>query len=136
MKSFITNIQSAIENEPLESLSPELPPTEAPTRLPSNDSEYSWIRKTVLEQLELLKDDILEADDKIDLHLETCLGKNLVSDKKFVLVFESFTNNKSIIEKIINLGWIPIIVRNQKKPPSAVRQEAGGQEAGKKQQKI
>jgi hypothetical protein len=64
------------------------------------------------------------------------LGKNLVSDRKFVLVFESFTNNKSIIEKIINLGWIPIIVRNQKKPPSAARQEAGGQEAGKKQQKV
>lgn len=59
---------------------------EPPTRLPSTDSEFSWIRKTVLEELELLKDDILDADDKIDGYVEQALGKNL-GEKRFVLVF-------------------------------------------------
>lgn len=135
MKSFITNIESAIETEPNEVSSPLLPPTEAPTRLPSTESEFSWIRKTVLEQLQLLKDDIRDADDKIDESLENCLGKNQGSEK-FVLVFESFLDNKSILDCIINLGWKPIIVRNQRSLPSlktdAVKE---GMEAGKKQQK-
>ncbi len=69
MKSFITNIEATIETESLEGSSPQLPPLEAPTRLPSTESEFSWIRKTVLEELELLKDDIQDADDKIDGHL-------------------------------------------------------------------
>jgi hypothetical protein len=49
---------------------------------------------------------------------------------------ESFLDNNSIIDKVINLGWVPMIVRNQKKPPSAVRIEATreGAEGGKKQQ--
>ena len=51
MKSFITNIESAIELEPIESSSPLLSPNEPPTRLPSTESEFSWIRKTVLEEL-------------------------------------------------------------------------------------
>ncbi len=101
----------------MEVLSPELVPSEPLTRAPSTESEFSWIRKTVLEELELLKDDIRDADDTIDTYIEQCLGKN-VGTEKFVLLFESFLDNKFIIQKIISLGWIPIIVRNQKKPPS------------------
>lgn len=56
--------------------------------------------------------------------------------QKYVLIFESFLNNKSIIEKIIILGWIPIIVRNQKKPGACCKPEKGKEaaEGGKKQQ--
>lgn len=45
-------------------------------------------------------------------------------------------DNKFIIDKIGALGWLPIIVRNQKKPPSNCGKEAGKEapEGGKKQQ--
>jgi hypothetical protein len=59
---------------------------EAPTRLPSTDSEFSWIRKVVIEELDLLRDDIEDADDRIDEYLEQMLGKNL-GLPKFVLFF-------------------------------------------------
>ena len=48
-------------------------------------------------------------------------------------MFESFLNNREAIEKIIILGWIPIIVRNQKKPPSCYKAEKEAPEGGKKQ---
>lgn len=117
MKSFIINIQSTIDSQILESGCSELLEDklaeEPPTRCPSTETEYSWIRKTVLEELDLLKDDIQDADDRIDTFIQQCIGKN-IGDQRFILIFESFLNNQSIYEKIIKLGWIPIIVRNQK----------------------
>jgi hypothetical protein len=63
------------------------------------------------------------------------LGKNL-GEQRYVLMFESFLDNKFIIEKIRALGWVPIIVRNQKKPPSKCGKDGkDGLEGGKKQQK-
>ena len=55
----------------------------------------------------------------------------------YVLVFESFLDNKFIVEKIIALGWVPIIAKNQKKPLSCCGKPETGKEAlegGKKQQ--
>ncbi len=63
------------------------------------------------------------------------MGKNF-GEQRYVLIFESFLDNKFIIEKIRALGWVPIVVRNQKKPPSDCGKDAGkdAPEGGKKQQ--
>ena len=65
MKSFICNIAANIETEDPEiSCEAEEALEDPPTRNPSSESEFAWIRKTVLEEIQLLRDDIEEAEEK------------------------------------------------------------------------